>query len=308
LRKAGILDAKGDWAGGSTLMIVVGDSIDKGRKSWEVLNLWMRLTPEAAAAHGRLVVLLGNHEDELLASPGSGETHKKSDETAHSLSDHGMSIEQLDDPANPMGRFVQSMPVAARVGKFLFCHAGWLPAPVGSTPSSRWAAFADLTRATLDGGRYGDPVIAADDGILEKKSASFEPVSDGDAKAKKWWKSKGDVAALLQRLDSYGLAGVVFGHQPDAFGTAGDIGPYSRQGESDFRLIKIDSGMAPLDAADDVPAPGGGQPYPGHLLEFRKPTALLITPAPGAPISGAYDDGFDPGPDGFVYASHPLGG
>jgi hypothetical protein len=179
---------------------------------------------------------------------------------------------------------------------------------VGSTPSSRWAAFTVSARAALDGSRYADPLLAADDGILEKKSASFGAASDGDAKAKKWWKSKADVATLLNRLDSFGLAGVVFGHQPDAFGIAGDIGPYSRKGESDFRLIKIDSGMAPVDSADDVPAPGGGQPYPGHLLEFRKPTALIATPAPGTPITGAYDDGFDPGPGGFAYSSRPLGG
>ena len=58
------------WAGGKRTLVSVGDLIDKGPQSLEVLDLMMSLQAGARAAGGDVIVTLGNHEAEFLARPG----------------------------------------------------------------------------------------------------------------------------------------------------------------------------------------------------------------------------------------------
>jgi hypothetical protein len=62
LRFAGILDAKGKWAGGKAHLVQTGDLLDRGKDTRKVLDLLMRLEGEARKAGGRVHALLGNHE------------------------------------------------------------------------------------------------------------------------------------------------------------------------------------------------------------------------------------------------------
>jgi hypothetical protein len=62
LGNAGVLNAAGGWAGGRAHLVVTGDFLDRGPDSRRVMDLLMRLEGEAAAAGGRVHVLLGNHE------------------------------------------------------------------------------------------------------------------------------------------------------------------------------------------------------------------------------------------------------
>jgi hypothetical protein len=62
LRNAGVLDADLGWAGGSTHLVIVGDILDRGPDSRDVMDLLMRLEGEADAAGGMVHVLVGNHE------------------------------------------------------------------------------------------------------------------------------------------------------------------------------------------------------------------------------------------------------
>jgi hypothetical protein len=62
LRRAGIVDGDLDWAGGTTHLVVVGDVLDRGPDSRQVLDLLIRLEPLAAAAGGMVHLTLGNHE------------------------------------------------------------------------------------------------------------------------------------------------------------------------------------------------------------------------------------------------------
>jgi hypothetical protein len=62
LRNAGVIDDKLSWASGNTHLVIVGDILDRGPESRQAMDLLMRLEGEAAAAGGRVHVLVGNHE------------------------------------------------------------------------------------------------------------------------------------------------------------------------------------------------------------------------------------------------------
>jgi hypothetical protein len=62
LQRAGLVDDDAHWIGGETTFVQTGDIFDRGVEVFEVLDLLMRLEQEAAAAGGKVIVLLGNHE------------------------------------------------------------------------------------------------------------------------------------------------------------------------------------------------------------------------------------------------------
>ena len=66
LQSADILGDNLSWVGGTSHLVIVGDILDRGPKSRAAMDLLMRLEGEAAAAGGRVHVLIGNHESMLL--------------------------------------------------------------------------------------------------------------------------------------------------------------------------------------------------------------------------------------------------
>jgi hypothetical protein len=61
-RAAGLIDSKGRWAGGQTVLVQLGDVVDRGPDSLKVIHHLMKLQREAPRAGGRVIVLVGNHE------------------------------------------------------------------------------------------------------------------------------------------------------------------------------------------------------------------------------------------------------
>ena len=62
LEHLGLINAQHRWTGGNTILIQTGDLIDDGENVRAALDLFIRLQNEAAAAGGRVIVLMGNHE------------------------------------------------------------------------------------------------------------------------------------------------------------------------------------------------------------------------------------------------------
>jgi hypothetical protein len=198
------------WAGGKRTLVSVGDLIDKGPQSLEVLDLMMNLQSGARAAGGDVIVTLGNHEAEFLARPGK---KKKAEEFERELSERHIDLHDVAEGRNAYGRFFLGLPVAARVNGWFFSHAG-------STSGMSLTQIGDHFRSVVDSGRWKNPFLIGDDSLLE---------------ARKWWKGDADDKDLA----ALPAAHIVFGHDPGAFRDKGTI--QTKNG----RLFLIDVGMTP---------------------------------------------------------------
>jgi len=209
-----------------------------------VIDRWMSLSDQAQAAGGLVVHTLGNHEAEFLAAPNNG----KAKELLAELQQRQIPLTDLTDPSRPRGAFLHQEPVAARVGQWLFAHAGLYP-------NLSWSDFKTQAQSVLSQGAYGDPFLADGNSILE---------------AKDWWKDAAARQQLEARLTSNGMFGLVQGHQPKAYNMPNTIGAIDSG-----RLIKIDNGMAPEAGSN-----------PGHLLRFSQPAELTKAAFPHADVIG----------------------
>jgi len=62
LRQAGLINARENWSGGATHLVQLGDVPDRAPDTRRILDLLMRLEPQARRAGGYLHALIGNHE------------------------------------------------------------------------------------------------------------------------------------------------------------------------------------------------------------------------------------------------------
>lgn len=62
LRQTGLIDARGGWSGGRAILVQTGDITDRGASVRAAMDRLISLERQAAAAGGRVHVLLGNHE------------------------------------------------------------------------------------------------------------------------------------------------------------------------------------------------------------------------------------------------------
>ncbi|BGP17777.1 hypothetical protein JCM10213v2_005819 [Rhodosporidiobolus nylandii] len=62
LRRAELVDLKGQWTGGNAVLVQTGDIVDRGKDTIAIYRFMQSLRPQAERAGGGVVSLLGNHE------------------------------------------------------------------------------------------------------------------------------------------------------------------------------------------------------------------------------------------------------
>lgn len=124
LRNAGLVDAHGGWTGGRSHIAFLGDLFDRGADVTRTLWFLYGLEREAAAAGGRVHVVLGNHEimvfsDDLrYVSPKESLLAFLHDTTYPRLFDIRESV---------LGRWLASRPGLMKIDRLLLAHGGVSP-------------------------------------------------------------------------------------------------------------------------------------------------------------------------------------
>jgi hypothetical protein len=124
LRRAGLVDGSLRWTGGRKHLVFAGDLTDRGPDVLKLLWFVYRLEQEAAAAGGRVHVVLGNHET-MVVMGDLRYVHPK--ETL--LADmHGVPYDRLIDiRQSVLGRWLATKPAVIRVDRTLIAHGGVAP-------------------------------------------------------------------------------------------------------------------------------------------------------------------------------------
>jgi hypothetical protein len=225
LRLAGVVDASNHWSGGRTVVVQVGDQLDRGDDEREILDWFERLREEAGAAGGAFYPLLGNHEvmnvagDLRYVTPGGFEDFAEFAESA-----------DADVPAKARGRVAAFRPggpyakrlsthrVSVMVEGTVFVHGGLLF-------EHTWYGLDRInaeTAAWMRGEAAFPPILQGPDAPIWTRRYS----SDTDAE---------DCAALERTLAELGAKRMVVAHTVQEQGINAGC---------DGKVWRVDVGMA----------------------------------------------------------------
>lgn len=271
-RNAGLIDRRGRWAGGKTVLVQLGDITDRGPDSLKIIRNLMQLQREAARKGGKVVVVLGNHEAMMVlddtryttpqefAAFADGQSAARRDrvyeanrallENAYRAQDPKITPEQVRakwmaehpigwlehklawSPKGELGRWAASNPAIIKIGDTLFAHGG---------------ISAEYARQPLDAvnKRIAAAMAAGDDSPTSVLTDPLGPLwyrglvaADPEAQAARAaMKPPAPPLAADQEIDAvlaaYGARRLVIGHTPNTKGIAIT---------SNGRLARIDTG------------------------------------------------------------------
>jgi hypothetical protein len=202
LPRMGIVNAEGRWAFGIGHLVVLGDVVDRGRDVHAVLWTLYLLAGEAADAGGALHLVLGNHEQYVLAANIS---------RAHP--DHRHALQALGGYAEPfardtvLGDWLRSRPVALQLGEVLFVHGGISPAVLDRGLSVN--ALNAASRAYWSGAN-ATPTPALDSVFLPDGVTQYR----GLLQAVEGRYAQADAAHVERVLAHFGVRQLVIAHTP----------------------------------------------------------------------------------------------
>ena len=246
-------EAEGRWTGGDATFVQIGDVLDRGDDERRVLDLLRELKPQAAAAGGRVVTLLGNHE--VLNVLGimsfvSPRSNGFGDDRAAAFR-----------PGGPLASELASWPVACVIGETAFCHAGLSLAEASRVDATNRAA-AEWLR---EGHRGTLP------------PTQLMPTPNG--KSPLWWRGYSDPAyeepppetceELCSALEVIGAKRLVVGHTPQRRINCGCAGAVWRV---DLGLSRAMGGGVPevqkREKATPPIRPICHTPFPPYISEY----------------------------------------
>jgi len=161
---AGIMNSKGHWAAGKTILVQMGDVTDRGPDSLKIIKSLQQLEREAARKGGHVYVVLGNHEamnlvgDNRYTTPGEyaafvdGQSAARRDrvydanraqfEAFYKAQNPAITPEQVRakwmadhplgwvehklawSPSGELGQWATRNPAILKIGNTLFAHGG----------------------------------------------------------------------------------------------------------------------------------------------------------------------------------------
>lgn len=207
------------WTGGTAILVVAGDVIDKGRESVGVIDMLRSLESKARARGGLVVVTMGNHEAEFLADPLNDKALATTSDGA------GISVELrargIDPKEVALGRdregrgaWLLTRPFAVRIKKWFFSHGG-------NTGGDSLEELSTKLRKAIDRRGYGADEVIGSRSILEDQ----EWYGDDYRKAKRF-------------AEALGVEHLAFGHDPGALNDRGKI-----KAVRDGLLVKLNVNM-----------------------------------------------------------------
>ncbi len=195
------------WNAGSAVFICTGDLVDKGTDSLDVIAFLRALQGAAAAAGGQVIVTMGNHEAEFLATGGTG---SKGSELEAELTQAGISPQDVaaGKDAPGIGAWLRALPFAAKVGDWFFCHAG-------NTGGLTLDQLRQALQKDVDANGFAANTLVGASSMLEAKLHPA-PWWEGLATASGTTQAAADQAQLASTLAALGAKHLVIGHQPVA--------------------------------------------------------------------------------------------
>lgn len=197
LSKAGVLGSDGGWSGGKSVLVQVGDQLDRGDGERQVYDVLFRLQDEAPKSGGAVHILLGNHElmnatlDFRYVTAGGFADFFRMKRPR--LPDHAAlraAIRALPPqmrararaivPGGPLAAQLASRAqVAVIVGDNVFVHAGLTPAHLGAKAFDSLHALNKATSDFLRGHAPLPPMLAGGDGPVWNRTYSRRGVRNG---------------------------------------------------------------------------------------------------------------------------------
>jgi hypothetical protein len=271
-RAAGLIDARGHWSGGKTVLVQLGDITDREPDSLKIIRSLQQLQKEAPRSGGRVVVVLGDHEsmnllgDLRYTTPGefaafadgdsaarrarAYELNRAQIEASYRAKDPKLTPEQIRQawiaatplgwvehrlawtPSGELGQWATRNPAVVKIGGTLFAHGGL------STE------YAKLSIEEINH-RIASAMAAGDDSPKTVLYDALGPLwyrglvrPDADAAAERA-ASRAPTPTADQELDAvlaaYGAKRLVIGHTPILSGIAIT---------NDGRLARIDTGIS----------------------------------------------------------------
>lgn len=157
LMKNGIIDPNFNWIFGKGHLVLNGDFVDRGQHVTPTLWLIYKLEEQAKQQGGKIHYILGNHE--IMNFQGK---YKYADpkyiklaqmiRTSHSTKE---SYKVLYCEASEIGRWLRTKNIVARIGDYLFVHAGLSPEIISLNLSLE--DINEITRKNWDKDLYNKP-------------------------------------------------------------------------------------------------------------------------------------------------------
>ncbi len=145
MARAGLIDARNNWSGGTTHLVQVGDVPDRAPDTRKIMDLLIKLEPQARRAGGYLHALIGNHEamnmegDLRYTTPGEFAAFVTPNSAAVRDRYYAMVVAALK--AHPPAEGLPKFDAAFRAKFDAECPLGWVEHQIAWSPQGpygRW--------------------------------------------------------------------------------------------------------------------------------------------------------------------------